>query len=62
MNNKLLKQFIKEEVEKALKQMASLKSHRPDGFGSVFYQKHWKAMGTEVSNAVLSILNGKGMR
>lgn len=61
MNNKLLKQFTKEEVVKALRQMAPLKFLGPDSFGIVFYQKYWKTVGMKVSNAVPSILNGEGM-
>lgn len=29
--------------------------------GLVFYQKHWDTVGTDVSNAVLSLLNRDGM-
>lgn len=61
MSNQLLKPFIKEEVEKALNQMTLLKSLGPNSFWVVFYQKQWKTVGTEVSNVVLSILNGDGM-
>lgn len=32
--------FIREEVKEALKQMGSMKSLRSDGFGACFYQKH----------------------
>lgn len=61
MNNQLLKQFTKEDVEKALNQMVPLKSFRPDDFGVVFYQKYQKTVGMEVTNVFLSILNGDGI-
>lgn len=41
--------------------MAPLKSLGPDDFGAVFYQKYWKAVRMEVSEAVLSILNRERM-
>ena len=40
MNSELLKEFIAEEVESALKQMAPLKSPGPDGMPSLFYQSY----------------------
>lgn len=41
--------------------MGLLKSPRPDEFGANFYQKHWHIAGTDVSNAVLSLLNGESI-
>lgn len=61
MNTSLLKTFGREEVEKTLRQMASLKSPVLDGFRAIFYQKHWKIVGADVCVVVLSILNGEGM-
>lgn len=61
MNAKLLKHFFKEEVKTALKQIAPLKSPRPDGYGVVFYQQHWETVDVDVCEAVLSILNGEGL-
>lgn len=61
MNLTLTRRFIREEVEKALKQMGPLKSPGPDGFGASFYQKHWKKVGDDVCESMLSILNGEGM-
>ena len=40
MNSELLKEFIAEEVENALKQMAPLKSPGPDGMPPLFYQSY----------------------
>lgn len=41
----LLAEFTKEEIHKALHQMAPLKALRPDGYTSDFYQQHWETMG-----------------
>lgn len=32
--------------------MAPIKSSGPNGFGDIFYQKHWKTVGTKVSEAL----------
>lgn len=61
MNAKLLQPFTRQEVEDALKHMGPFKSPGPDGFGEYFYQKHWHTVGTDVSNAIPSLLNSKGM-
>lgn len=49
MNTSLLKTFRREEVDKALRQMAPLKSPDPDGFVAIFFQKHWGTVGAKVS-------------
>lgn len=56
-----MKPFTRLEVEAALQQMGPLKSPRSDGFRVSFYQKYWIAVGTDVCNVALSLLNGKGM-
>lgn len=61
MNNSLPRNFTKEEVETTSKQMVPLKSSGLDGFGVVFYQKHWKTVGNDVCEAVLSIFHGESM-
>lgn len=58
MDEGLIQPFTRLDVEAALKHMAPLKALRPDGFGACFYQNHWHLIGNEVSQAVLSILNG----
>jgi hypothetical protein len=57
MNGELLKNFTKEEVIIALKQMAPLKAPGPDGLPADFFQNHWDLMGEEVCLAVLNSLN-----
>ena len=46
-----------EEVDIAIKQMASLKALGPDGMPPLFYQSFWQHIGPEVTEAVLSCLN-----
>lgn len=48
-------------MEEALKQMALLKAPIPNGFGASFYQNHWHVIGKEVSQVILSILNGDSL-
>ena len=57
MNGELLKTFTKEEVEKALKQMAPLKAPGADGLPADFFQSHWDLLREEVCHAVLNSLN-----
>jgi hypothetical protein len=57
MNERLLREFMVEEVELALNQMSPLKVPGSDGFSTDFYQKNWANVGVEVSNAVLYVLN-----
>lgn len=54
MNETLVQQFARLEVEEALHQMAPLKFLGPDGFGACFYQKHWSSVGDNVSSAVFN--------
>lgn len=41
--------------------MEPLKSSGLDGFGAGFYQKHWNTVGSDISEAVLNLLNDDGM-
>lgn len=61
MNHQLNKEYTTEEIERALKQMAPIKSPEPDGFGACFYHKHWSTVGKDAYNAVLDILQGECM-
>ena len=57
MNQELTREFMAEEVEIALKQMAPLKSSGPDGMPPLFYQNYWSLVGNDVIKAILSYLN-----
>ena len=57
MNADLVKSFVKQEVDMALKQMAPLKAPGPDGMPPIFYQHYWDSLGDDISYAVLSCLN-----
>ena len=57
MNNDLMAEFQKEEVETALKQMAPLKSPGPDGMPPIFYQHYWSLVGNDVVDDILYLLN-----
>ena len=57
MNQSLIKQFSRDEVEVALKQMHSSKSPSPDGMPALFYQKYWDIVGSDVVSMVLNALN-----
>ncbi|KAJ0075024.1 hypothetical protein Patl1_34399 [Pistacia atlantica] len=52
MNSDLVKQISNEEVEKAVFIMNGLGSPGPDGFPTIFYQKHWQTIGPSVCTAV----------
>ena len=57
MNMELTRGFTKEKVVVALKQMHPTKSPGPDGMSTLFFQKYWSIVGTNVSNLVLNVLN-----
>ena len=57
MNNGLTKEFIRHEVDIALKEMAPLKAPGPDGMPPLFFQSFWHLIGDDVSKAVLDCLN-----
>ena len=57
LNNMLSAEFVKKEVDEALKQMDPLKAPGPDGLPPLFFQKFWLTTGEEVSHAVLTCLN-----
>ena len=57
MNQELTREFMAEEVEIALKQMAPLKSPGPDGMPPLFYQNYWSLVGNDVIDAIFSYLN-----
>ena len=57
MNQFLIKQFTKDEIEAALKQMHPTKSPRPDSMPTIFYQNYWDIVGNDVVGMVLNVLN-----
>ena len=57
MNQSLIKQFTREEVEAALKQLHPSKSPGPDGMPALFYQNYWDIVGSDVVCMVLNVLN-----
>ena len=57
LNNMLSAEFVKKEVDEALKQMDPLKAPGPDGLPPLFFQKFWLTTREEVSHAVLTCLN-----
>ena len=56
MNQLLIQEFIREEVEAALKQMHP-KAPGPDGMSAIFFQKYWGIVGNDVICMVLNVLN-----
>ena len=57
MNISLTREFTRQEVEIALKDMAPLKALGPDGMPPIFFQSFWRLIGDDVSKAVLDCLN-----
>ena len=57
-NDRLLRPFRAEEVKAALFSMKPSKAPGVDGFTAGFFQRHWKLLHHEVTEAVLDFLNG----
>lgn len=57
MSDLLIAEYTLEEIEKALKQMAPLKSPGPDGMPPLFYQTYWSLLGKDIVQAILEYLN-----
>lgn len=57
MRVKLDKPYTSEEVGEAIREMAPLKTPRPDGMPPLFFQTYWTNVGMDVTQAVLSCLN-----
>lgn len=57
MNQNLIREFTKEEVEIALKQMHPTRSPGLDGMSIIFFQKYWNIVDNDVTNMVLNVLN-----
>ena len=61
MNNALLQRYTPDEVRQALFQMHPSKSPGPDGMSPFFFQKYWNIVGSDVTEAILSVLNSGHM-
>lgn len=57
MKMSLDRQFIDDEVFKALNQMAPLTTPGPNGTSPIFYKTFWHIVGFDVTNVVLTALN-----
>jgi hypothetical protein len=57
MNQFLPRPFTGDEVKHALFQMHPLKSPGPDGFSAGFFQNSWGLVGSDITRAVLEVLN-----
>ena len=57
LNNQLAQDFIAWEVQKAIKEMAPLKTPGPDRMPPLFYQYYWGTIGNDVTQSVLHFLN-----
>ena len=57
MNQRLIKEFIREEVVTALQQMHPTKAPGPDGMSAIFFQKYWDIVGNDITCMVLNVLN-----
>lgn len=60
-NQSLLGTFTADEVQKAAFQMHPSKAPGPDGMSCFFFQKYWHVIGTNVTQAILSVLNSGHM-
>ena len=57
INQELIKDFTRDEVEHALKHMEPLKALGPNGMPPIFFQSFWSVVGDDVTYAVLDCLN-----
>ena len=57
MNESLVREFTREEVVAALKQIHPNKAPGPNGMSAVLFQKYWSIVGNNVTDMVLNVLN-----
>lgn len=53
----LIKDFSREEILTAIKQMHPTKAPGLDGMSAIFFQKCWSIVGNDVTRMVLNVLN-----
>ena len=56
MNKEMIKEFFKDEILTALKQMHPTKAPGPNGMSTIFFHKYWDIVGNSVTNMVLNVL------
>lgn len=61
MNDDLMRDFSHEEVKSALESIGDLKALGRDGMSALFYQCFWDTVGDQVTQEVISMLNGGDM-
>ncbi|KAA3468935.1 reverse transcriptase [Gossypium australe] len=59
MNDSLLRPFTEEEVWSVVSSMPPLKAPGEDGFPTIFFQRFWHIVGSEVSKFCLDVLGGR---
>ena len=57
MNAQLLRPFLREEVEVAIKQMKPISALGPDSMPPLFYQSFWSLIDVDICSAMLHFLN-----
>jgi hypothetical protein len=60
MYNYIQKEFTKDEVFNAIKDIKGLTAPGPDGLPALFYQTYWDIIGNDVTEVVLKVLNHMG--
>lgn len=58
----LCRDFTKEVVMNALKDICPLKAPGPNGFPVIFYKKCWNSVGDDIRRLVLKALKGDGFQ
>jgi hypothetical protein len=59
MSEALSQEYTNEEIKSALFQMGPTKAPGPDGFPTIFYQRHWDLLEQDICSAVRGFLSGK---
>ncbi|KAL9684149.1 hypothetical protein QQ045_021583 [Rhodiola kirilowii] len=56
VRQELIRPYTREEVRKALFQLAPMKAPGIDGFQAIFYQRYWAVVGDLFSNEILQFV------